>query len=147
MFDEKQWKFLVLFGSGILLLSLSGQQIAHPVTTDADKVIEIAGLAEEEEELPALEPEPNPTLFFAGEPVPLHRPRVAAKLEKELAQSQYWCSGESPTLSVIRHNLPKIERIIRQQGLPEDFKYVAVAESFFRHDVSPKGAAVRRQRN
>ena len=130
-----------MFGSGIFLLSISGQHLAHPVTTDADKVIEIASLAEEEDELPPLEPEPNPTLFFAGEPVPLHKPRVAAKLERELAHSQHWCSGESPTLSVIRHNLPKIERIIRQQGLPEDMKYLAVAESFFRHDVSPKGAA------
>jgi hypothetical protein len=36
--------------------------------------------------------------------------------------------------------LPTIERILRENGIPEDFKYVAIAESGLMNVVSPAGA-------
>lgn len=37
--------------------------------------------------------------------------------------------------------LPTIERILKEQGIPSDFKYVALAESGLQNVVSPAGAA------
>jgi hypothetical protein len=35
---------------------------------------------------------------------------------------------------------PLIEKILAENGIPDDFKYLAVAESSLRNEVSPKGA-------
>ncbi len=79
-------------------------------------------------------------LDFAGEKVPLEREDVREKLDKELLINVYWQS--STLLKIKRANkyLPVIEPILKKYGVPDDFKYLAVAESGLEHAKSPAGA-------
>lgn len=80
-------------------------------------------------------------LNFAGEPVPMEDFEVRERLDREFLVNTYW---QSQTLLLIKRSnrwLPQISRILKQNGIPDDFKYLAVAESGFQHNVSSKGAA------
>lgn len=81
-------------------------------------------------------------LSFAGEKVPLTDFDVKERYDKELLTNVYW---QSQTLLMIKRAekyFPLIERILKQNGVPEDFKYIALAESGLQFNVvSPAGAA------
>lgn len=82
---------------------------------------------------------PKFKLHFAGERVPLENPRVAARFKQALAEHQI-LQYNTNTRKEIKRALPRIERILRSKGIPSDFKYLAVVESFMRPDTSPSGA-------
>ncbi len=78
---------------------------------------------------------------FAGERVPLEDIDIRERLDKELTINTYW---HSATMFMIKRSnrwFPTIERILREEGIPEDFKYIAAIESNFDHVVSPAGAS------
>ncbi len=70
-------------------------------------------------------------LTFAGEKVPLEYFDVRENLDRELLSTVYF---HSQTIRYIK-NAPRyfsiIEPILKSNGIPEDFKYLAVAESGF----------------
>ena len=70
-----------------------------------------------------------PTFSLAGEPVPLERIDVAEAFQKELIVNTYL---HSHTIQALR-NAPRyfhiIEPILKAEGVPNDFKYLAVIES------------------
>jgi hypothetical protein len=80
-------------------------------------------------------------LDFCGEPVPLEDPDVRERMEREVLgvladphQVILWIKRS-------RQYLTPIEETLREQHLPDDLKYVAIAESALRpHAGSPKGA-------
>lgn len=82
----------------------------------------------------------NPT--FAGEAVPIERTYIRESLDRELLVNTYW---QSQTLLFIKRAakyFPSIEPILKEEGVPEDFKYLALAESaLILRAVSPAGAA------
>lgn len=80
-------------------------------------------------------------MTFAGEPVPLDVPDVAERLDRELQSNAYFHSNTILALKRVSRYLPEIEASLREQGLPDDFKYVALAESLLGNVVSPAGAA------
>jgi membrane-bound lytic murein transglycosylase D len=80
-------------------------------------------------------------MSFAGEPVPLDIPDVAERMDRELQSNAYFHSNTLLALKRLTRFLPEIEAQLRQEGLPEDIKYVALAESLFGNVVSPAGAA------
>ncbi|MCS7019385.1 MAG: transglycosylase SLT domain-containing protein [Cytophagales bacterium] len=73
---------------------------------------------------------PLPERFnFAGEPVPMHDPDVRERIERELIQNSY---KHSATILILKREgrwREPITRILKQEGIPEDFFYLAVAES------------------
>lgn len=78
---------------------------------------------------------------FCGEKVPVERQSIRERLEKELLLSL----GDRPQvilwLKRSRRYLPLISRMFSRNKLPEDLKFVAVAESALRpHVRSSKGA-------
>jgi hypothetical protein len=81
-------------------------------------------------------------LSFAGERVPLERTYVSESFDRELLVNTYW---QSQTLLLIKRSnryFPIIERILKEQGVPDDFKYLPLIESgFVERIVSPAGAA------
>jgi hypothetical protein len=81
-------------------------------------------------------------LFFAGERVPLERTYVSESFDRELLVNTYW---QSQTLLFIKRSnryFPIIERILKEQGVPDDFKYLPLIESgLVERIVSPAGAA------
>ncbi len=70
-------------------------------------------------------------LTFAGEKVPMEYYDVRENLDRELLSTVYF---HSQTIRYIK-NMPRyfsmIEPILKSNGIPEDFKYLAVAESGF----------------
>jgi len=79
-------------------------------------------------------------LSFAQEEVPLDRFYVKEALDYELTVNTYW---HSSTISLIKRAnrwFPVIEPILAKNGVPEDFKYLAVAESGLKNVTSPAGA-------
>lgn len=80
-------------------------------------------------------------LNFAGENVPIQDFEVRERIDREFLVNTYW---QSQTLLLIKRAnrwMPLIEPILKRNGIPSDFKYLAVAESGFLHGVSSKGAA------
>ena len=79
-------------------------------------------------------------LNFAGEPVPLDIPDVLERLEREIYVNAYWHSNTVMLMKRARKFFPTIEEILAQNGIPEDFKYVALIESGLMNVTSPAGA-------
>jgi membrane-bound lytic murein transglycosylase D len=77
---------------------------------------------------------------FCGEPVPLSDYTIRESLEKELLVNTYWQSQTLLFFKRCNRWFPVIEPILKRNGIPEDFKYIAVVESGFTNVVSPAGA-------
>jgi len=79
-------------------------------------------------------------LNFAGEKVPLNDFDVRERLDRELSINVYW---QSQTMLMIKRCgrwFPIIEPILKRNGVPDDFKYIALTESGLTNVVSPSGA-------
>lgn len=78
---------------------------------------------------------------FSGEAVPLQVMDVRERMDRELHVNTYWQSNTLLYLKRANKWFPVIEPILKKNGIPEDFKYLALIESGFTHVVSPAGAA------
>jgi membrane-bound lytic murein transglycosylase D len=87
-------------------------------------------------------PVPLPdSMDFAGETVPMNHFGVRENLEQEMLINIYWQSQTMLELKRASRYFPVIEKILKKNGIPQDFKYLAVAESGLTFKVSPAGAA------
>ncbi len=68
-------------------------------------------------------------VFFAGERVPLQYADVYESLMRELCVVANWHSSVLMIMKLSGRYFPTIEPILAAQGVPDDFKYLAVAES------------------
>ncbi|GAB4339477.1 MAG: hypothetical protein OHK0038_18640 [Flammeovirgaceae bacterium] len=77
---------------------------------------------------------------FCNEAVPLKEADVRERFDREMHVNVFWHS--STYLVVKRANkwFPRIEEILKEQGIPEDFKYLVVVESALTNVISPAGA-------
>ncbi|MFT4980396.1 MAG: membrane-bound lytic murein transglycosylase D [Bacteroidia bacterium] len=78
---------------------------------------------------------------FCGEVVPTFDQDVMERLDRELLVNTYWQSN-----SLLYHKraskwFPVIVPILKANGIPEDFKYLALVESGLMNVVSPAGAS------
>jgi len=79
-------------------------------------------------------------ISFCDEEVPLELLDVRERLDRELLVNTYW---QSNMLLLIKRSFrffPLIEKILNEEGVPDDFKYLAVIESGLENVRSPKGA-------
>lgn len=77
---------------------------------------------------------------FANEETPLSIPDVRERLDKELQINIYL---QSSTLFLIKRAhrwLPKIQEVLKANGIPDDFKYLPLIESSLMNSTSPKNA-------
>jgi soluble lytic murein transglycosylase-like protein len=79
-------------------------------------------------------------LNFAGESVPLAAGDVYERLEREIYVNAYWESNMILLMKRSAKYLPDIERMLKENGVPDDFKYLAIAESGLMNVGSPAGA-------
>jgi len=78
---------------------------------------------------------------FAGEQMPLHYFDVRESLERELIVNMNFHSSTLQYLKRITRYFPVMEPILAANGIPDDFKYLALIESDLMNKVSPSGAA------
>lgn len=81
------------------------------------------------------------SVSFAGEKVSMNRPDLKERLDRELLVNTYWQSNMMLLLKRANKYFPQIERILEEEGIPDDFKYLAVIESGLANVRSPKGAS------
>lgn len=80
------------------------------------------------------------TISFANELMPLDIFYVREALDRELSVNTYW---HSSTLQIIKKSqrwFPLFDSILTANGVPSDFKYLAVIESGLANVTSPAGA-------
>jgi hypothetical protein len=77
---------------------------------------------------------------FASEPLPLGFFDVRESLERELIVNMNFHSSTLQHIKRIARFFPVIEPILAANGIPDDFKYLALIESDLMNRVSPKGA-------
>jgi len=88
-------------------------------------------------------PPPLPaSLDFSGEAVPLDRWDVREKLDRELLVNAYLHGSQLYVLKLAGRYFPIIEDRLKANGVPDDFKYVCIAESSLNQNaLSSVGAA------
>ena len=79
-------------------------------------------------------------LNFSGESMPLEEPDILERMDRELLVNTYWQSNGLLMFKRAEKYFPIIEPILKKNGIPEDFKYLAVIESGLTNAVSPAGA-------
>jgi membrane-bound lytic murein transglycosylase D len=126
------------FSRLFLLLStlwLSCQMISKPPESDATSEFQGPELQH------VVSPRIPARLRFAGEEVPLDNPTVRERLEQELTANMYFHTSTLMLLKQDRRWRKVIQDLLNQNGVPEDFYYLAIAESRLDNlAVSPAGA-------
>jgi hypothetical protein len=85
-------------------------------------------------------PELPKSISFAGEPVPLDRWEVRERLDRDVLVNYYAHGSLLYILKLTTRYFPLIEERLRANGIPDDFKYLCVAESSLQHLTSSAGA-------
>jgi hypothetical protein len=122
--------FIIFFAAGFFL-SQSVSLSAHGEENEKKKVV-----------LQEVNSPPIPDkLFFAGEEVPLWHFDIRESLDRELMVNCYFHSQTLLYIKLAPRYFKIIEPILEQDTIPDDFKYLALAESGFDPKaVSPAGA-------
>ena len=79
-------------------------------------------------------------ISFCDEEVPLELLDVRERLDRELLVNTYWQSNMLLLIKRSYRFFPLIEKILKEEDVPQDFKYLAVIESGLENVRSPKGA-------
>jgi len=79
-------------------------------------------------------------LEFAGEKIPTENFEVFERMEREFLSNTYWHSATVLAIKKANRWFPVIEPILNKNNIPDDFKYLCVAESNLDNVVSPAGA-------
>lgn len=77
---------------------------------------------------------------FAGEKVNYALIDVRERFERELLINTFWQSQTMLFLKRSTRWFPVIEKILEEEGVPADFKYLSLIESGFTNSASPAGA-------
>lgn len=77
---------------------------------------------------------------FCGEKFPMDNQDVRQRLDAELLRNVYLHSGTLLAIKRANAIFPIIEPIMKEEGVPNDLKYLAVAESVLSNANSPAGA-------
>ena len=120
--EKKGWKIILslilVVNAGLIVFLISGS--ATPDEAETKHVIESSKFRSVE--IPD-------TAMFAGEYVPLERFDVKEALDRELIVNSYFHSQTIRLIKLAPRYFKLIEPILKEEGIPEDFKYLAVAES------------------
>ena len=83
---------------------------------------------------------PREIIFF-DERIAITDFDLKERLDRELLVNTYFQSSTSLAMKRASRYFPIIERILKQEGVPDDFKYLCVIESNLSNVTSPAGAA------
>jgi hypothetical protein len=80
-------------------------------------------------------------LQLAGERVPIEKADVRERMDRELLVNTYWQSNGLLLIKRANKYFPILEPLLKKHGIPDDFKFLALAESAFIDETSSAGAA------
>jgi len=138
-FGDMHWTLSLTPKSLATAAVLLGAGAWLSVPTSANKVPDFAESTKRH--APVISPTMPHELSLFGEPVPLESFGVREALDLELVVNTYRHSSTILYLKRSARWFPVIEPILEEEGVPEDFKYLAVIESGLSQVVSPAGAS------
>ncbi len=117
---------------GVVLFSTCGLKVRETGEDQGD-----------EERVVLWESPPVPdSVYFMDNKVPLERFDVFENLERELLANSYFHSQTIRLIKLAPRYFSIIDPILKEEGIPSDFRYLAVAESSLNPKaLSPSGAA------
>jgi len=121
-------KLRLIFLLTIMLFSLSNAYGAEPKETHFPPLISSLRL--------------SAPLTFCGEKVPIEIQNIREKLEKELLLTLWDRPQVILWLKRSSRYFPIIEKMLKENKLPEDLKYIAIAESALRPHISSNRGAI-----
>lgn len=119
----KSFLWFLLGAISVALLTYAPQFITPKSEVITEKVI-VKELEANSYELPMPE-----QFDFCGEKVPLTDPDVYERFDRELYVNTYWHSHTILVLKRAEKWIPRIEEILKEEGIPDDFKYLCIIES------------------
>jgi membrane-bound lytic murein transglycosylase D len=109
-------------------------------TTMSDEAVASPRFSMEDGPLPAVSFDVPTDITFAGEEVPLDLPDVKERLDKELQSNTYFHSNTIFLIKRANRWFPQMEKILKKNNIPDDFKYLPLIESNLMNVVSPAEA-------
>jgi len=85
-------------------------------------------------------PDVPQSMSFAGEKVPLEKQAIHEQMQRELLVNYYYHSSTLYILMQGGRYLPLIEERLKANGVPDDFKYLCIAESGLQQVTSKANA-------
>ncbi|MDA9309079.1 lytic transglycosylase domain-containing protein [Flavobacteriaceae bacterium] len=122
--------------SGLFIQAIQSPEVASQTTQTATKVEQQSSQTLRVEALDI----PN-VMTFAGEKVPLQDTDVRERLDREIHVNTYWHSNMLLMIKKANRFFSEIEPLLKKYNLPDDFKYLAVAESGLDNVTSHAGAS------
>lgn len=135
---DMKLKPIIYFLSGALLTASIIGVVAFKVNDIDENVVEVK--KNKKLQYKWYIPDIPVKIDFAGEPVPLHRWDVKEQLEREVLTNSYYHTSTLYILRLQSRYFPMIEKRLKANGVPDDFKYLCVAESALRNQTSRAGA-------
>ena len=80
------------------------------------------------------------SIDFAGEKIPINEQDIKERMDRELMATVFWQSNTMMLMKRSKKYFTIIEPILKEYGIPSDFKYLCVAESGLSNATSPAGA-------
>ncbi len=130
--DKKYTQFGLI--AGLIFTALIMLSYTQEGSVDAEKVIDNYDLPQVVKAI-----KHTKTYTWAGESVPENQD-TRERVDRELLVNSYWQSSTILNMKMANKYFPIIERILAEQGVPDDFKYLAVAESNLRNVTSSAAA-------
>ena len=121
---------------GLFIQAIQSPKVASQTTQTATKVEQQSSQTLRVEALDI----PN-VMTFAGERVPLQDTDVRERLDREIHVNTYWHSNMLLMIKKANRFFSEIEPLLKKYNLPDDFKYLAVAESGLDNVTSHAGAS------
>jgi membrane-bound lytic murein transglycosylase D len=129
----KQIRFFILFSCSILLISIVLISFEQPNQTSIITYGEPSSFKVHALHVPS-------QVNFAGELMQLDEDDLMERMDKELLVNTYWQSNTLLMMKRANKFFPQIERILKEEEVPDDFKYLALIESGLENLRSPAGA-------
>jgi membrane-bound lytic murein transglycosylase D len=133
-------KRFLKYGTLILVLFIIGIFISFKIQNKA--ILGVPEYLDEYEEvtkvsIPGLPKNPK----FCDEILDLSDPNIHERLDRELTINTFLHSSTILLIKKANRYFPMIEKILKEEKVPDDMKYLCVAESALSPAVSPSGAA------
>jgi hypothetical protein len=80
------------------------------------------------------------SMEFAGTTISLEDEDLRERLDREVLMTAYYQSAMVGAFKRANRYFPEIEKLLKEEGIPNDFKYLAIIESNLQQAVSPVGA-------
>ncbi len=136
---NRSYRFIILASIVIVaIFFINAKTNVNKSVTEAKVLVDSTGKGQYSYKIKALKIPEN--LNFCGEKVALDKTDIRERIDRELLINTYWQSNALLWFKRTHKYFPIIEPILKEKGVPDDFKYLAVIESDLRNVTSPAGA-------